>query len=70
MDRRPVVSSNLKSVGWQTRMMEIEFHGDRVYLYTAVPEEVFLGLLAAPSKGKYFHLHVKKGKPYKYYRLK
>jgi hypothetical protein len=36
----------------------------RTYRYRGVPPEVFAGLLAAPSKGKYHHANIKWSFPY------
>lgn len=55
MNREPVESSNLASVGYDpiTSVLEIEFRSGAVYQYFDVPEGVFLGLMAAPSKGSF-----------------
>lgn len=62
MQRTPVSSSSLRSVGYDPRMqtLEAEFVGGGVYQYFGVPEHVFLGLLSAPSHGEYFDQHIKK----------
>ena len=56
MNRIPVASSNLSSVGYDTETMtlEIEFHGGRIYQYSGVPESEYDALMNAPSKGSYF----------------
>ena len=56
MKRTPVESSMLASVGYDpaTRVLELEFTSGRVYRYGEVEEEVYRGLLAAESKGRYF----------------
>ncbi len=61
MDRMPVSSSNLRSVGYDvaTQTLEIEFHNGGVYEYYNVPITTYHGLLGALSKGKYFHAHIK-----------
>ncbi len=61
MQREPVTSSNLRSVGYdpQTSTLEIEFHHGGVYHYFAVPESRYAELLAAASKGSYFNDHIK-----------
>ncbi len=66
MNRTPVTSSDLKSVGYdpESQPLEIEFHGGGVYRYDGVPEAVFDGLMSAPSKGKYFHAHIRGVFPY------
>jgi len=61
MNRTPVSSSNLVSVGYDpsTRTLEIEFKKGRVYQYSNVPQDVYEGLMSAPSHGKYHHRHIK-----------
>lgn len=56
IERQPVTSSNLKSVGYdpETRILEIEFQRGQVYHYQGVPQEVYDGLMAAESPGRYF----------------
>lgn len=56
MDRTPVSSSNLASVGYEpsTQTLEIEFLNGRVYQYFGVPVEVHGELMAARSHGSYF----------------
>lgn len=62
MNRTPVSSSNLASVGYDSsiQVLEVEFlHGD-IYQYSGVPSSVYAGLMAASSHGSYFDQHVKK----------
>jgi hypothetical protein len=61
MDRQPVVSSNIKSIGYDhiSRTLEIEFHDGGIYQYFGVPETVFNGLMGVPSHGSYFHRYIK-----------
>lgn len=61
MDRTPVDSSSLVSVGYSPEVstLEIEFHHGASYQYFAVPRHIFDGLLAAASKGTYFNEHIK-----------
>ncbi|HHQ2447332.1 TPA: KTSC domain-containing protein [Raoultella ornithinolytica] len=56
MNRQPVSSSNLQSVGYDatTRVLEIAFIGGGVYQYHSVPSAIYQSLMAAPSKGSYF----------------
>lgn len=68
MDREPVNSSNLASVGYDSEdnILEVEFHHGGVYQYSNVPSEVYEGLMSAESHGKYFDVKVKKaGYPYR-----
>ena len=56
MKRQPVVSSSLRSVGYDeaSRTLEIEFRSGAVYRYYEVPPEVYRELMEAPSKGRCF----------------
>ncbi|MFG3225236.1 KTSC domain-containing protein [Kitasatospora sp. NPDC048194] len=56
MDRTAVVSSVLRSVGYDRaqRVLELEFHGGQVYRYADVPARVHRELMAADSHGRYF----------------
>lgn len=61
MMRRPVSSSNIRSVGYDptTRTLEIEFNSGAVYQYDGVPTTVHAGLMGASSHGSYFHQNIK-----------
>lgn len=61
IQRIPVVSSNVASVGYdsQQRVLEVEFTGGGVYRYSDVPPEVFLDLMDAPSVGKHLNANIK-----------
>lgn len=39
--------------------LKIRFNSDLVYQYTNVPRDIFLNLLDASSKGRFFHRHIK-----------
>ena len=70
MERQPVISSNLESVGYDedTEILEVEFKKKEkeeegiLYHYFSVPAEVHQSLMSAPSVGKYFSANVKKYK--------
>lgn len=70
MNRIPVVSSNLRSVGYDetSGTLEVEFHGGRIYQYFDVPASIYHGLMAADSHGTYLDLCVKKA-GYRYLRV-
>jgi hypothetical protein len=57
MERSPITSSHLKSVGHdpQTNTLEVEFNSGKVYQYTGVPRSDFHKLLSMPSAGNAFH---------------
>ncbi len=61
MNRLPVDSSNLHSVGYDssTMTLEIEFKSGGIYQYYGVPKEVYEQLLAASSLGKFFHANIR-----------
>jgi hypothetical protein len=62
MERQPVSSSVLASVGYDeaSATLELEFADGGVYQYFGVPSHVHAGLMAADSLGAYFDAHVKK----------
>lgn len=64
MKRRPVASRQLRSVGYDagSEALEVEFNHGAIYRHDEVPEEVFLGLMAAPSKGRCFNDAVRDGR--------
>lgn len=66
MERQPVSSSNLKSVGYDRdrRVLEIEFQNGRVYRYHDVPPEEYEELMKAPSLGRYFIANIRDGYGY------
>lgn len=61
MERSPVSSSSVVSVGYDVRnaTLEIEFQGGRVYQYRHVPMAAYRLLLQAPSIGDYVNRVIK-----------
>lgn len=61
MERINVISSNLKSVGYDksTNILEIEFHQGTVYQYFGVPESIFISLINSSSKGEFHSQFIK-----------
>jgi KTSC domain len=59
--RRPVVSSMMRSAGYDEDLavLEIEFVTGSVYRYHAVPKRAWTGLMEAGSKGRYFDAHIR-----------
>lgn len=57
MEMTEVESSNIVSIGYDSkkRIMNIEFHGGRLYSYFHVSNRVYQGMIKSNSKGKYFH---------------
>lgn len=69
MQRKPVESSNIASVGFEAgppAVMEIEFKGGGVYQYTSDDDKVVKqqhdNLMLAESKGKHFTQHIRRDK--------
>lgn len=60
MERKPVKSSNIKSIGYdaKTRKLEVEFNSG-VYSYDNVSPEKHSALMASESVGGYLHTHIK-----------
>ncbi len=61
IERQKVTSSDIASIGYDdsSGTLEIEFHATSVYRYFSVPKEIYEGILATPSPGKYFLQHIK-----------
>lgn len=61
MQRTPVESSNLVSVGYDKKLkkLEVEFISGAVYAYSNVPPNVYEELMAASSHGSYFSSHIR-----------
>lgn len=61
MDRLPVTSSNLASVGYEseTKTLEVEFHTGDIWQYDGVPKGNYALLMSAPSVGSYFAQQIK-----------
>ncbi len=61
MDRTPVKSSNLVSVGYdqQQQILEIEFNTGSIYQYLNVPADLYNGLMSADSQGRYFDAQIR-----------
>jgi hypothetical protein len=64
--RQKVVSSNLRSVGYDeaARVLEVEFQNGRVYRYLDVPREVYEELMSADSLGRYFNEYIRESYQY------
>lgn len=70
MNRVPVNSSNLWSVGYDpiSQTLEVEFRNGSDYQYFGVPQAVYNGLMAAPSHGRYHYYNIRYG--YNYQRIR
>lgn len=79
MVRVPVISSNIKSIGWMSpETLEVEFISGAIYRYYFLPLNMYMEMLEAPSKGKYFWANIRckthdcsgGNIPYPYLRIK
>lgn len=61
MQRQPVKSSNIKSIGHDpaTNTLHVEFNGGSVYEYVGVSAEKHKALLSADSIGSHLHSTIK-----------
>jgi len=59
MIRQNIHSTNIKSVGYNDGVLEIEFKTRSIYQYFNVPENVYLGLLNTSSKGTFLNTYIK-----------
>lgn len=61
MNRTPVSSSALRSIGYDptTLTLETELASGAVYQYLDVPESVFTELVNAPSVGQYYNQRIR-----------
>jgi len=60
MTRTSVKSSNIKSIGYdsETKTLEVEFSGERVYQYYEVPAELHAELMLAESHGSFLYENI------------
>ncbi len=61
MNRNPVVSTSLESVGYdpESLTLEIEFKSGEIYDYFDVPFDVYQGLIHSESHGRYFQENIR-----------
>lgn len=61
MDRKPVSSSSIRSIGFDedNEVLEIEFKNGGVYQYSNVAKITFERLMRAPSKGHFVATDIK-----------
>ena len=71
LDWVPVSSSNLQAIAYarDDRRLCVRFNNGMTGSYADVPESVYQGLLAAPSKGTFLAPHIKRGNQYVYTRV-
>lgn len=61
MERKPVTSSNIASIGYDenTSTLEIEFLNNSIYQYFDVPQQIYQGLMQADSHGQFLAQNIK-----------
>ena len=61
MERVPVESNSLRSVGYEaaTQTLEVEFTNGRIYRYAEVPPQTHDWLMRSKGKGGYFNRMVR-----------
>jgi hypothetical protein len=61
MDRAPVASSNIRSIGYdqQSAVLEVRFTSGDIYRYFSVPEHLHHNLMNAASKGQFLNDYIK-----------
>lgn len=60
MQRQPVVSSNIKAIGFEAGVLEVEFVNGRIYAYSGQQaERCFEDMKKAASVGSYFAKNVR-----------
>lgn len=66
MDRTPVSSSTVTSVGYDpdTLTLEVEYFSGGTYQYMNVPQDVYNELMASSSVGSYLARNIKNLYPY------
>jgi len=61
MNREPVTSSNITSIGYDAdkSILEIEFNTGKIYQYEPVTAEGHLEFMKSDSIGSFFHKHIR-----------
>ena len=57
--RIPVGSSNIRSVGYESGVLVVEFHTGSIYVYQDVRGDVALRFMQSDSAGKFFNQHIR-----------
>jgi len=59
--RQPIVSTNVASIGYSRHLhaLEIEFTRGAIYRFLAVPRDVYAGLMASNSKGRFINKNIR-----------
>lgn len=64
MNRVYVQSTDIRSIGYENGILEIEFLKGGVYQYPNVPREAYLYMISHAHPGTYFHRYIKPYYPY------
>lgn len=66
MNREPISSSNIASVGYDadSQTLEIEFASGSVYQYYNVGTGLYEQFLSAPSKGQFLNTYIRNAYPF------
>ena len=59
MLRQTVISTNIRSIGYENNVLEIEFLNGRIYQYKNVPREHFEYMITHAHPGTYFSRFIK-----------
>lgn len=59
MQMIPVVSTNVRAVGYEGGNLYVSFNSGGTYRYSGVPIGVYRELMSASSKGRYLHSFIK-----------
>ena len=64
---QPAQSGDVKSVAYDegSRVLVVTLDGGGTFEYTAVPREVYVGMMASPARGVYFTTYVRNRYPYR-----
>lgn len=64
MERQPVKSTNVKTVGYDTKekTLEVEFRSGGIYQYAGVQPEMYADLLASESIGRFISQVIRAGR--------
>lgn len=61
MNRISVVSSNIKSMGYEatSSVLEVEFHSGGIYQYGNVSKNIYDSFLRSASKGSFYDQYIR-----------
>tara|TARA_Y100001960_G_C14115174_1_gene559461 strand:- start:212 stop:424 length:213 start_codon:yes stop_codon:yes gene_type:complete len=69
MERNPVTSSMIASIGFQDCTLEVEFSDRSIYQYDNVPEYIYTNMMNAESKGTFFWDNIRRNNNYNYKKI-